>query len=118
MKVIFFGAILISCFFSGSAFAVKDISKAQLEMRNPIHSSSEVIEFAKAALIKEHNVKIGNYKLRHLSFEYFNQWESNETKYAGEWNVVFDTSPPYPGSDFHVKISNSTKPIIEIIQGM
>ena len=117
MKVKFYGLILIICLFSNATFAVKEISDAQLKMRNPVHSSSEAVEIAKAYLIKEHKVTIKNYKLCALWFEYFNQWESNESLYAGEWHVGFElaSSPPYPGSGFLVTISNSKKPKVELI---
>ena len=120
MKVKLYGLILIFCLFSNVTFALKEISNAQLEMRNPVHSSSEAVEIAKAYLIKEHKVAIKNYKLDALWFEYFNQWESTEAQYAGEWHVGFQlaSSPSPPGSGYLVTISNSKKPKVELIPSM
>ena len=117
MKVIFASALLILCIFSNSVFAVKEISSAQLETRNPIFSPSEAITLARAFLVKEKKVIIKNYRLTNLSYEYFNQWESNEALFAGEWVVGFElaASPPYPGSSIGVTISNSKNPIIKFI---
>ncbi len=119
MKIVFVNALLILCVYSNSAFSVKQISSAELEQRDPVLSSSEAIALAKTFLVKEHNVKITHYRLAHLSFQYFNQWESNEAIYAGEWSIGFDTvhSSP-PGSKLLVIISNSKKPAIKLIPDM
>lgn len=120
MKFTFASTLLILCIFSNSVFAVKEISSAQLAQRNPVFSSSEAVALAKAFLVKEQHITIKNYKLVNLSYRYFNQWESNETLFVGEWVVGFElaSSPPYPGSSIGVTISNFKNPIIKFIPSM
>lgn len=89
---------------------------AQINSRTPLLKPSEAVELAKAYLKKEIHVDLRKYKLAHISFTFYSEYESKK-KYNGEWHIAFEKiGPRPPDSGLHIEISNDQTPQLRYIQ--